>query len=36
MERRVRDDGIDAVCAELGKLYDAGDKNALLQLIPIC
>jgi transposase len=33
MERRVRDDGIDAVCAELGKLYDAGNKEALLQLI---
>jgi transposase len=33
MERSVRDDGIDAVCEELGKLYDAGDREALLQMI---
>jgi transposase len=33
MERSVRGDGIDAVCEELGKLYDAGDREVLLQTI---
>jgi hypothetical protein len=33
MERSVRDGGIDAVCEELGKLYDAGDREVLLQTI---